>query len=83
MRFGPMSLQDGPGDGARCARQAAGAAHGRYSVSRTGAGGLWPSDSLCFRLREGVMGFDYTLCLIAGFIVLIYLGAALLRPEKF
>lgn len=29
------------------------------------------------------MGFDYGLCLIAGIVVFIYLGAALLRPEKF
>lgn len=29
------------------------------------------------------MGFDYGLCLAGALIVLIYLGAALLRPEKF
>jgi len=29
------------------------------------------------------MDFDYALCLAAGMIVLVYLGAALLRPEKF
>ncbi len=29
------------------------------------------------------MGFDYALCAIAGVIVLGYLLAALLRPEKF
>jgi K+-transporting ATPase KdpF subunit len=29
------------------------------------------------------MSFDYALCLIASLIVLVYLVAALLRPEKF
>lgn len=29
------------------------------------------------------MGFDYIVCAIAGVIVLAYLLAAMLRPEKF
>ncbi|MBC7767240.1 MAG: potassium-transporting ATPase subunit F [Phycisphaerales bacterium] len=29
------------------------------------------------------MGLDYALCAIAGLIVLAYLLAAMLRPEKF
>lgn len=29
------------------------------------------------------MNFDYLLCAIAGVIVVIYLVAAMLRPEKF
>jgi K+-transporting ATPase KdpF subunit len=29
------------------------------------------------------MGFDYALCAIAGVVVLAYLLAAMLRPEKF
>jgi len=34
-------------------------------------------------MREGVMSFDYGLCLAAGIVVFFYLGAALLRPDKF
>lgn len=29
------------------------------------------------------MSFDYTVCGIAGLLVLVYLVVALLRPEKF
>jgi K+-transporting ATPase KdpF subunit len=29
------------------------------------------------------MGFDYALCAIAGVIALVYLLAAMLRPDKF
>lgn len=29
------------------------------------------------------MGFDYAVCAIAGVVVLVYLLAAMIRPEKF
>ncbi|MGE0741886.1 MAG: potassium-transporting ATPase subunit F [Hyphomonadaceae bacterium] len=29
------------------------------------------------------MSFDYAFCAIAGLVVLVYLLAAMLRPEKF
>jgi hypothetical protein len=56
---------------------------GRHDLSRRWDREFRGPGALRFRLRESLMSFDYAMCVAAGAVVLIYLIAAMLRPDKF